>query len=334
MIPLNEFRPKSCLRVPEHMITRSKFPVIDAHNHLKPVKDVGALLDAMAQFHIERIVDLDGETGGTDELQLTRLVQAHPDKFAVFIQMDASRVDEPDFADYVYNRVADMVAKGARGIKFHKTLGLRVKDSKGVVIKPDDARLRPIWEAAAKHNIPVTIHVADPVAFFDNIDRFNERFEELDEHPDWAFTDPKFYRYHELLAAQHNLLRDNPDTTFIVAHIGSMAEDLQGAGQMLDMYPNMYVDTAERIAELGRQPYSARAFLLKYQERVLYGTDLVPKAHNVTANYRFFETFDEYFPYNDWDEHQQGRWNIYGVGLPDDVLKKIYRDNALRIIFK
>ena len=333
MIPLNEFRPKSCLRVPEHMITRSKFPVIDAHNHLKSIQDVGALLDAMERYNIERIVDLDGETNGTDERQLARLVQAHPDKFALFVQIDASRVDEPDFAQYVEARVADFVARGAQGIKFHKSLGLGVKDSTGKMLKPDDTRLTPIWDAAARHNIPVTIHVADPVAFFDPIDRFNERFEELDEHPDWAFTDPKFYRYQELMAAQENFLRNNPDTTFIVAHIGSMPEDLASVGRMLDTFPNMYVDTAERIAELGRQPYSAREFLIQYQDRVLYGTDLHPNDANIRGNYRFFETFDEYFEYNSWDEHQQGRWNIYGVNLPDDALRKIYHDNAMRIIF-
>ena len=333
LIPLNHFRPKSSLRVPEHIITRSKFPVIDAHNHLKSIKDVGALLEDMAKYNIERIVDLDGETNGTDERQLARLVQAHPDRFALFIQIDASRVDEPDFAAYVANRVQDFVSRGATGIKFHKSLGLGVKDSTGKMLKPDDARLRPIWEAAARHNIPVTIHIADPVSFFDTIDHTNERFEELDEHPDWAFTDPKFYRYEELMVAQENLLRSNPETTFIVAHVGSMAEDLAGAGRMLDAFPNLYVDTAERIAELGRQPYSAREFLIKYQDRVLYGTDLHPKDANISANYRFYETFDEYFEYNDWDEHQQGRWNIYGVGLPDDVLKKIYHDNAMRIIF-
>jgi len=333
MIQLNEFRPKSWLCVEEHMITYSKFPVIDAHNHLKNVKDVGALLEAMAQFNVERIVDLDGETNGADEVQLARLVQAYPDKFALFVQIDASRVDEPDFADYVAARVKDFVSRGARGIKFHKSLGLGVKDSAGKMLKPDDARLRPIWEAAARHNIPVTIHIGDPMAFFDTIDKFNERFEELDEHPSWAFTDPKFYRFEELMTAQENLLRDNPDTRFIIAHVGSMSEDLPRVGLLLDKYPNMCVDTAERIAELGRQPYSSRAFLIKYQDRVLYGTDLYPKAANISGNYRFFETFDEYFPYNDWDEHQQGRWNIYGVGLPDDVLRKIYRENAMREIW-
>ena len=334
MLSLNDFRPVSRLRVREHIMLQSKFPVIDAHNHLKHVKDVPALVADMARFNIERMVDLDGETDGTDAKQLARLTDAYPDKFAVFIQIDASRVDEPDFAAYVSNRVADMAARGARGIKFHKSLGLHVKDSKNVVIKPDDARLKPIWEAAARLKLPVTIHIADPVAFFDTIDHTNERYVELSEHPDWAFTDPKFYRYEELLTAQENMLRSNPETTFIVAHIGSAAEDLQLAGAMLDKYPNMFVDTAERIAELGRQPYSAREFLLKYQDRVLYGTDLIPKAHNITANYRFFETFDEYFPYNDWDEHHQGGWNIYGVGLPDDVLRKIYHDNAMRLIFK
>jgi len=134
------------------------------------------------------------------------------------------------------------------------------------------------------------------------------------------------------MEAQCNLLRQNPHTRFIIPHVGSCAEDLARAGAMLDEFPNMYVDTAERIAEMGRQPYSARQFLIKYQDRVLYATDLVPNRANVMGNYRFYETFDEYFPYNDWDEHQQGRWNIYGVGLPDEVLRKIYYENACKVI--
>ena len=332
MIPLDMFSPKSQLRVPAHDITRAKFPVIDAHNHLHQVQDVKALLEAMDAFHIRMIVDLDGEPGPVGDAQLARLSLAHPDRFAVFVQISLDEIDSPGFAAAARQRICNFAARGAAGIKFHKWLGLRARDASGRMLKPDDDRLRPIWEEAAKHDLPVTIHIGDPIAFFDPIDASNERYEELIAHPDWSFAGPEFYPFDELMESQHRLLAQNRDTRFIVAHIGAMAEDLARVSQMLDTHPNLFVDTAERIAELGRQPYSARAFLLKHQDRVLYGTDLVPRRHNISANYRFFETFDEYFPYNDWAEHHQGRWNIYGVGLPDDVLRKIYYENACQVI--
>jgi len=278
------------------------------------------------------IVDLDGSPNGQEEHQLAHFVEPYPNRFTLFVQVDASHIDEPDFAHKVSERIAGYVARGASGIKFHKWLGLRIRDSKDQYIKPDDERLKPIWEAAARWDIPVTIHIGDPPAFFKPVDSANERYEELVEHPDWSFVEPQYYRYEELMESQCNLLKNNPQTRFIIAHVGSSAEDLARVGQMLDKFPNMYVDTAERISELGRQPYTARDFLYKYQDRVLYGTDLFPNDANIMGNCRFFETRDEYFQYNSWDEHNQGRWNIYGVGLPDDILKKIYYENAIRII--
>ena len=331
MIPLNKYRPVSKLRVPEHLITKSKFPVIDAHNHLRGAKDIPDLLQKMEEFNIKTIVDLDGVVGEAGEKQL-QLSEAYPDKFVTFVRVDFSTLDEPDFAQKINKRVDEYVRRGAGGIKFLKELGLNIKDKAGKYIKPDDPRLKPIWEAAIKHDIPVLIHIGDPLAFFDPIDEYNERYEELIEHPNWSFADPKFYRFEELFESGQNLLRENPNTRFIFPHVGGLAEDLARVGKMLDEFPNLYVDTAERIAELGRQPYTAREFIIKYQDRVIYGTDLIPNHGNIIPNYRFFETFDEYFPYNDWDEHHQGRWNIYGIGLPDDVLRKVYFENACKVI--
>lgn len=338
MIPINEFDPISNLIVPEHKITRSKFPVIDAHNHLRlRASEAGSadkLVHAMDCFNIKMIIDLDGHPGPGGEEQMKRFVDTYPDRFSMFIQYDLSNIDEVDFAAKVEARTKEYASRGASGIKFLKWLGLRYKDSSGKYIKPDDKRLCPVWEAAAKYDMPVTIHIGDPVSFFEPITPQNERYEELYTHPHWSFADLRFYRFEELMDSQENLLIQNPDTRFIVAHVGSLATDLKRAGEQLDRYPNMYVDTAERISELGRQPHTAREFLLKYQDRVLYGTDLLPNETNVMGNYRFFETFDEYFPYNSLEEHNQGRWNIYGVGLPDDVLKKIYFENALKVIPK
>ena len=212
-------------------------------------------------------------------------------------------------------------------------VGLHAKDAAGNFIMPDDSRLTAVWDSAAKNNIPVLIHIADPVAFFTPTDEHNERFEELHEHPDWSYYNAGTPGFKALLAAQERMLKANPQTNFVVAHVGSHAEDLADVARMLDLYPNMYVDTAERIHELGRQPYTARDFLIKYANRILYGTDLVPNAWNTSYNYRFFETRDEYFPYNRLEEHNQGRWMIYGVYLPDDVLQKIYAENAERLYF-
>ena len=337
MIPLDKFRPVSKLRVKENIITKAKFPVIDAHNHLAPGSHLSESLTAeelikkMEKYNISMIVDLDGTIGPSGEKQL-EMSEKYPDKFVTFARIDFSKLEEPDFAEQVNKRVDYYVSRGAGGIKFLKELGLVVKDSTGKYIKPCDPRLNCIWEAAARHDIPVLIHIGDPLAFFDPINEFNERYEELVHHPNWSFADPEFYSFEELIESGKTLMRNNPNTRFIIPHVGCFAEDLAAVGTMLDELPNMYIDTAERIAELGRQPYTAREFLIKYQDRVLYGTDLTPNDGNVIPNYRFFETFDEYFHYNDWDEHHQGRWMIYGVGLPDEVLRKIYYKNALKVI--
>jgi predicted TIM-barrel fold metal-dependent hydrolase len=285
----------------------------------------------MEMFNIRMIVDLDGKLGPEGEHQL-QLSQAYPHKFVTFARVDFSKLEEPDFEEQVNSRIDDYVRRGAGGIKFLKELGLGVKDSSGKYIKPCDPRLKPIWQAAARHNIPVLIHIGDPIAFFEPINEYNERYEELVHHPDWSFAGSQFYSFDELVNSGKTLLCNNPQTRFIFPHVGGIAEDLAQVAGMLDQFPNLYIDTAERIAELGRQPYTARDFIIKYQDRILYGTDLIPNHGNITPNYRFFETFDEYFHYNDWDEHHQGRWMIYGVGLPDQVLRKLYFENACKVI--
>lgn len=332
MIPVNEFRPISRLEVPDEPRTRAKFPVIDMHNHLLRTADSAAVLERMDRFNIRMIVDMDGFWDERMDFQLETYVNRYPGRFSIFFRLDMLRVDEPDFKGYVRSRLSDCTAKGAAGIKVSKSLGLKLKDRSGRYLRPDDDRLRIVWEEAAKLDLPVTIHIADPPCFFDKvIDGSHERYEELAEHPDWAYGNSPCPRFDELMEAQEKLLHDNPDTRFVIAHVGSHAENLREVSRQLDAYPNMYVDTAERISELGRQPYTARDFLIRYQGRVIYGTDLIPNETNVSGYYRFFETRDEYFPYNSWDEHHQGRWNIYGVYLPDEVLKKIYYKNALKV---
>jgi predicted TIM-barrel fold metal-dependent hydrolase len=332
MIKLNEFTPEACLELSQTECSRSRFPVIDAHSHLTRPNDPKELVKLMDLFNIRLIVDLDGWWNNGFDEQMKLFQNRYPDRFRLFCRVDISEIDSPDFSRSVRRYLHNCYNKGASGIKFSKSLGLHLKDKKGNYIKPDDDRLKPIWETAAELEIPITIHIADPIAFFHPIDANNERYEELADHPNWSYYHTESPRFAELLDSQKSLLRENPSTTFIVAHVGSYPENLKAVGYMMDEFPNMFVDTAERISELGRQPYSARDFLIRYQDRVLYGTDLLPNAINTSANYRFFETHDEYFPYNSFKEHNQGRWRIYGVNLPDDVLKKIYYQNAERLL--
>ena len=332
---LRNWRPVSQLKAKETLLTRAKIPVIDAHNHLGSVKDVGKLVADMDELNIQTIINLDGVYANDGFYrEQERFADAYPSRFGVLCQIDITQIDAPDFGKKMDAHITACVNRGACGIKFNKFMvGLKAKDASGKYIKPDDPRLTPVWDCAARHNIPILIHIADPVAFFTPTDEKNERFEELDEHPSWSYYNAGTPSWDELIAAQENMLRANPQTTYVIPHIGSNAENLANVGRMLDTYPNMYVDTAERIHELGRQPYTAREFLIKYADRVIYGTDLVPNAHNTSYNYRFFETQDEYFPYNTLEEHNQGRWMIYGVYLPDDALQKIYVDNAEQLYF-
>jgi len=341
IITLDKFKPVSKLCVKETTITKAKFPVIDVHNHLG--SDFGPnlgthtsvedLLEKMEAHNIRAVVSLDGVPGPVGDSQL-EMSQKYPDKFVTFLRMDYSNFESPDFADYVNNLVDDYVSRGAGGIKFLKELGLNVKDSSGKYIKPCDPRMTPVWQAAARHDIPVLIHIGDPMAFFDPIDGNNERYEELLAHPNWSFADPEFYRFDELVESGKTLLRNNPNTRFIFPHVGGVAEDLSRVSEMLDEFPNLYVDISARLAELGRQPYTARAFFIKYQDRIMHGTDLPVHPNTVIPYYRFYETYDEYFPYNNFPQENQGRWNIYGICLPDEVLKKIYFENACKVIPK
>jgi hypothetical protein len=196
----------------------------------------------------------------------------------------------------------------------------------------DDPKLDPVWEMCAKHRRPVVIHIADPAAFFTPLDRFNERWHELNKNPGWLFFGEQFPKRQDLLDQLHRVIEKHPKTTFVSTHFGNNAEDLKSVAEKLDKYPNMYVDIDARISELGRQPYSARKFFLKYQDRIMFGTDTTPNREAYRIYYRFLETDDEYFDCSA-SHHRQGFWNIYGIFLPATVLEKVYRTNAQRVLF-
>jgi predicted TIM-barrel fold metal-dependent hydrolase len=340
-LALRDFAPRPMLVTDSHTVSRARFPAIDAHSHLgrwlSPthdwvVKDVPALLSMLESKNITGIVNLDGMWGDELEENLDRYDRAYPGRFATFAQVDWTLVTQPDFGTRLARQLEESVQRGARGLKVWKPLGLRYHDAQDRLIPIDDARLFDLWEAAADAGAPVLIHIADPVAFFQPLDRFNERWEELHAHPDWHFHGPEFPSFETLMEQFERLIAAHPRTIFIGAHVGCYAESLGWVGRMLDTYPNFNVDIGARLAELGRQPYAARRFFLRYADRVVFGIDgIPPDAASYDPYFRFLETADEYFPYQPTG-YSQGRWHIYGVDLPDEALHKIYHDTVARLL--
>lgn len=341
-ILLSEYLPKSELVVEKSDIKKPRFPVIDIHTHYgalllgehyEDVYDTAEQVEYLKQQGVRHIVNLDGLWGAELDRMLAK-IHPYEDFILTFGTVDVTRLDERDFESYVKRTVKESKERGIKGLKFLKNVSLSLKDSNNKYIPVDDRRLKVIWETAAELDLPVLIHIADPTAFFKPIDEHNERYEELRNNPEWSFYGPQFFSFEQLMEMQENLLTDNPRTTFIVAHVGSYSENLSTVGSWLDRHPNMYVDTADRIAELGRQPYSTRKFFNRYRDRILLGTDSIPSDRKYPIYYRFSETWDEYFDYSDKKIPPQGRWKIYGLGLDDDVLEKFYYKNAERILCK
>ena len=339
---LENFRPQSRLVTKTTLVNKPKFPVIDAHNHLgdpfggawdkKPLNELLDLLDAAG---VTKYVDLDGGWG-EDILyaHLKHFKEGAPERFQIFGGVDWSKWESKGdgFPAWAAGRLKVQKEAGAQGLKIWKPFGLHVKDHQGQLVEVDDVRLNPIWETAGELGLPVLIHVADPVAFFDPIDETNERWEELGEHPDWAFTSPPFPPFMEIMGGLRNLVSRHTATRFIGAHVGGYGENLGWVGRMLDECPNYHIDISARLGELGRQPYTARKFFIRYQDRILFGSDLSPDLDAYRLYYRFLETDDEYFNYNTSEVPGQGRWYACGLYLPDDVLQKVYRDNAKKAL--
>jgi predicted TIM-barrel fold metal-dependent hydrolase len=216
-----------------------------------------------------------------------------------------------------------------------KTLGLVLREriTEGPLVKIDDPRFDPMWEAAGKLNLPVFIHISDPDAFFTPIDKFNERYEELQHHPDWSFYGKDFPTKKELLAQRNRVIERHRRTTFVCLHVANHPENLDEVSDWLRRYPNMHCEIAARLGELGRQPRRARKFFEDFPDRIMFGTDGTGAGREVYGPYlRFFETLDEYFDYSTAPIPTQGRWKIYGIGLPDAILKKVYHNNAARLL--
>jgi uncharacterized protein len=331
---LRDFKPVSMLHVPAHNIDKAKFYVIDVHNHINdaegiedhmPPEQVVSIMDAT---NVRTVVILTGMWGDKLQHVLDEMVKPYPGRFMVFTQIDWSKIDDPNFSAEMVKQLDDSVARGARGLKVLKDLGLGVRDKSGKLLAIDDPRLDPIWEEAARLHIPVFIHSADPEAFFRPTDATNERYEELKEHPDWSFYGHDYPSLEALLEARNRVFARHPRTTFVSLHMG-WPENLDWVDAMLKNHPNAMVEFGAREAELGRQPKRTRELFLKYPDRVMFGTDNQITDTLYRNIFRWLETSDEHFDY--WGAPSEGRFKIYGLGLPDDVLKKIYHENAERL---
>ena len=357
-LTLPDFRPTSMLHARETRIERARYPVIDVHTHItessKSINGVdlgaerdfhatpGELIAVMDRKNIRSMVNLTGGFGSGLTETIEKYDRSYRDRFYTFTEPCYSRLLEPDYPRIQAEAIEQARSDGAHGLKILKTLGLYLRDqiTTGNLVKIDDPRFDPMWDACGQLNMPVAIHISDPLAFFTPTDRFNERFEELNNHPDWSFYGQDFPSNAELIEARNRVIARHPRTHFIVLHVGNFAENLENVSENLDRFPNMHVDIAARIGELGRQPRAARAFFEKYQDRILFGTDATPHAENYPQQlfgdelyeiyYRFLETDDEYFDYAPAKVPPQGRWRIYGISLPADILRKVYNGNAAR----
>ena len=287
------------------------------------------VIDVMDATNVKTVVILTGMWGDKLQHVIDTMARPYPGRFIVFTQIDWSKIDDPNFSQEMVDQLRDAVARGARGLKVLKDLGLGVRDKTGKLITVDDPRLDPIWEECGKLGIPVSIHVSDPEAFFHPVDNTNERYEELLNHPDWSFYGPQFPTKEAILAARDRIFARHPQTKFVSLHVGNWPENLDYVSGMLDKNPNVMVEFGAREAELGRQPRRARDFFVKYQDRIMFGTDNGMQAEMYRNHFRWLETADEYFDY--WGYPGQGRWKIYGMELPDQVLEKIYHLNAERM---
>lgn len=332
---LKPYDPTPALVTKETRVDRAKYPATDIHAHWSANLEPAALLKAMDDLGVERAVNLSGGFGQQLDRMLARYHDAAPGRLVIFGNIDFSTIDEPTFAADHVAMLERAHTKGLAGLKIFKSLGLTIKDRSGRIVGIDDPRIDPIWEACGRLKIPVLIHSADPAAFFDPIDEKNERWLQLKRHPDWSFHGPGFPAREEVLLQRDRVVARHPKTTFIGAHLGDNGEDLAALTRRLERYPNFVVDLSAREAELGRQPYTARKFLIRWQDRVLFGTDRYPGRPDQPRHrlyYRLLETDDEYFKYYDHPFPPTGEWRVHGLYLPDVVLRKVYQTNADRVL--
>jgi uncharacterized protein len=330
-VSIEEYEPKSTLVVPEHRPTRAKFPFIDVHNHPREFTPtaLGSLLKDMDGLNMQIMVTspVAGSWGQKTRDSIDGIKAFNKDRFARMTNVDYKGIDEPGYSQRVARQLEEDIKYGAIGLKVWKNFGLSEKDSKGKRIHVDDPRLDAVWEMCAKYKIPVLIHTADPWGLFQPMDKYNERWLELKMRTNRNHGTGDDPTWETLIEEQHNVFRRHKNTIFIDAHMGWMANNLPALGKLLDEMPNVYVEIGAITSELGRQPRFAHQWLIQYQDRVMFGKDLysVPEYY---VYFRLLETDDDYF---DPIRKYHGIWKLYGLDLPDPVLKKLYYKNALKI---
>jgi predicted TIM-barrel fold metal-dependent hydrolase len=338
---LENYDPQPELVVNQQHVIKARRPAIDIHFHLDSLVSVDAdtLVQAMDASGIAKVVNMDGRPGDFERFSRD-FKDKYPNRFVMFVRPHLVTVAESDSWHKLGDDLAAAVSAGARGVKIIKELGITLKDREGRIVPIDDPRLDSLWSKAGELAIPVLMHISDPAPFFKPIDRFNERYEELKEFPEWSIYGPQFPSKGTLRAQREQLLKKHPRTMFIGAHFGMDPEDLGYVGHLMDTYPNYYVDIASVLSELGRQPFTAREFFIKYQDRILFGTDGGysiggtgwPIEKFFRSYFEFLETKNENFEYPLWGINKQGSWRIYGLHLGDDVLEKIYYANAAKLL--
>ncbi|PCE64989.1 amidohydrolase family protein [Sediminicola luteus] len=325
-----EYNPTSTLVVPGDSVKRAKFPFVDIHSHQfrMPTQDLSVLIKEMDALNMAVMVNLSGGNGDNLKRAVANVKKHYPNRFIVFANVDFEGVGTADWAEKAVSQLQADYDNGARGLKVYKSLGLRNKDVHGKRIAVDDPRLDPIWTKCGELGMPVLIHSADPKSFWDPMDADNERWLELKTHPRRKRSATNPAPWEQIIAEQHRMFKKHPKTKFVNAHMGWFANDLDRLSQLLDAMPNMYVGISAVIAELGRQPRFAHDFFVKYQDRILFGKDSW-KPKEFPTYFRVLESSDEYFPYH---KKYHAFWALYGLGLPDEVLKKVYYKNALKLL--
>ncbi len=328
---IEEYEPKSTLVVPEHKPQRAKYPFIDVHNHQDrsmSAADAARLVADMDRINLRVMVNLSGSQGTEFEKGYRNLPGRYPGRFIVFANLNYSGIETPGWGERAAAQLAEDVRHGAHGLKIFKDLGLSVTDASGRRVPVDDPRLDPVWAKCAELGIPVLIHSGEPRSFFESQDKYNERWLELKQFPGRARPPEKYPSWEQIIGEQHRLFARHPKTKFIDAHLGWLGGDLARLGKLFDQMPNVYTEIGAVLAELGRQPRFAREWFIRYQDRVMFGKDSwAPEEYPVY--FRVLETDDEYF---DYYRKRHAFWKMYGLDLPDAVLKKVYYKNALGVI--
>jgi len=341
LMDIEEYSPKSSLVVEENPRKSAKFPFVDVHSHQwkMPGMDFTNLIAEMDSLNMGYMINLSGSGFATFagnqslmDVSLTKSLenikkQGVSNRFGVFVNIDFNKIDDPDFGTNNVEIIKDAVKQGVIGLKVYKNLGLNLRDNSGERVKVDDKRLNPIWEICGELNIPVLIHSGEPSPFFDPIDKYNERWLHARQKPQSFRNSDEYPSFDEVMQEQYNMFKNNPNTTFINAHLGWYGNDLDKMSAQLDDLPNVYTEIGAVIAELGRQPIRARKFFVEHQDRVLFGKDTYKKSE-FDVYFRILETSDEYF---DYYRKRHAHWKMYGLNLPDSILKKLYYKNARKL---